>query len=90
MTAKDFPPSNESFDLKIPKSAFKRLKEIDQTIYGETKETLATIGMTCSEFYNNDLHRMDQSKVSFFLDAMIYLIVNQSQQDSCVSLRWLT
>ena len=90
MTGKDFPPSNESFDLKIPKSAFKRLEEIDQTIYGETKETLVTMGKTCSDFYNNDLYRMGQSKISFFLDAMIYLIVNQSQQDSYVSLCWLT
>lgn len=62
MTGKDFPASNDLFDPHIPKVAFKRLEVVDQEIHARTKETIVGVGKTCSEFYDNNLHRMGECR----------------------------
>lgn len=77
MTGKKFPVSEDAFDKEISKTAFKRLDAIDPDIYKQTKEGLVMMGKTCSEFYDDKLHRMGQLFLIFgcerFLSKALHL-----------------
>lgn len=60
LSGKEFPTTNDEFDKKLTKRAFKRLEEVrDPDIYAPTKKAFVDIGSTCSRFYNaNGLHNI--------------------------------
>ncbi|CAG7566390.1 unnamed protein product [Fusarium equiseti] len=61
MSGRKFPQSNDEFDKKISKNAFKRLEVVDSNIYDDTKRTMVGIGSTCGPFYTDNLFQIVQA-----------------------------
>ncbi|KAK1659110.1 hypothetical protein BDP55DRAFT_720175 [Colletotrichum godetiae] len=57
----ELPPTNDEFDKKISKDAFKRLEAVDKSIYDDTKNMMVGIGMTCGAFYDDNLFQIVQA-----------------------------
>ncbi|KAL2876575.1 hypothetical protein SGCOL_008152 [Colletotrichum sp. CLE4] len=57
----ELPPTNDEFDKKISKDAFKRLEAVDKSIYDDTKNMMVGIGMTCGAFYDDKLFQIVQA-----------------------------
>ncbi|KAK2035945.1 hypothetical protein LZ31DRAFT_580750 [Colletotrichum somersetense] len=61
LSGQEFPQTDDEFDRKISKDAFKRLEAVDNSIYDDTKKTMVGIGGTCGAFYKNNLFQIVQA-----------------------------